>query len=949
MLKQTFMTILSGIMLAVGIAAAAQNEPPATTTTKQSGLRASVFGSFYPLGETVIFSIPATLPEKLQELTGTIFNADGKQIAKKTVSGTELDSNGWSWNPSETGLYEIRFSGTTVSGAMVDFQEKYSLTIDGDTANYVRERYTVGIVPQPLSMSQRSPLFGFSNQLDEPELYRSANLLGLSFSRLHAIGWGSQFTNTDQALEPEPGKFNWTNLDKHMEQLKKYNFTVIGNILYTPRWASPHPEKNNISICVREFSAYAPAKMSYFENFLKALVQRYGKDIRIWEIWNEPSVKGGSCFWLDTPENYVKLLKTASETLRREQPGTELWLAGLGTNPFYYRFYKIIHEQGAAQYYDKMALHGKTSDPREYIRMDQAAGRKTKPWLSSESHDVLRREGTVTSSEQEIAADLVKGILSKIKLGHERIALFEFRNLAEIESLPFFGKHARITHASGLFRRRPQVEPRLAAVVLANLARRIRSNAKIAGEYKLDKGAFEAALVSSKGTAPLLIFWSNRPEKIAVLPNLKQLIASNPVFDWEGKKLDQLSFDPGKIYFLANPDPTALKRLPQTEFLALESSTVASGSITGLGTRNGIFLPDSWDKRPAQDLTRINTNWHAVPGINKKLPDNFNASFFIGATQSGIELQVEVNDSQVKTAPAGEKQLWNYDSLQFAVDVRGKGSVMDIMEFAIGMAGDRPVMMKTMTPDNTGDLPTGYTPAWQPIKHGDVKIEHSGMKSVYKVKLDWSELYPCNWIPEKPLAFSLLVNDNDGNGRLGYLEWGSGIGGNKSAGSYGRIFFVNQECNILAKDRLNLNSGWVVWVTPEEKASGSSMTIAHNQCDLEIGPATTDKNNNINNIQLIKYVSLAENRQYLYCFKATATMAGAASVEYILSKAPWTKFCSTMCDFKVGSREYFVTLSPKNGATVSADTPVSLRFFLGDLPTGKMTFSDFRLYELTAP
>jgi len=58
---------------------------------------------------------------------------------------------------------------------------------------------------------------------------------------------------------------------------------------------------------------------------------------------------------------------------------------------------------------------------------------------------------------------------------------------------------------------------------------------------------------------------------------------------------------------------------------------------------------------------------------------------------------------------------------------------------------------------------------------------------LYKVHVDWSEFYPFSFDEKKPLRFSLVVNNNDGNGRLGWLEWGEGIAGEKNASLFGKI------------------------------------------------------------------------------------------------------------------------------------------------------------------
>ena len=49
----------------------------------------------------------------------------------------------------------------------------------------------------------------------------------------------------------------------------------------------------------------------------------------------------------------------------------------------------------------------------------------------------------------------------------------------------------------------------------------------------------------------------------------------------------------------------------------------------------------------------------------------------------------------------------------------------------------------------------------------------------YLIRLKKSELYPLILKPGDNLRFSLLVNDNNGQTRVGYLHWGDGIGDSK--------------------------------------------------------------------------------------------------------------------------------------------------------------------------
>ena len=48
----------------------------------------------------------------------------------------------------------------------------------------------------------------------------------------------------------------------------------------------------------------------------------------------------------------------------------------------------------------------------------------------------------------------------------------------------------------------------------------------------------------------------------------------------------------------------------------------------------------------------------------------------------------------------------------------------------------------------------------------------------YELKCKWSELFGNDYKPElgSVLGFSAVINDNDGGGRRGWMEYGSGIG-----------------------------------------------------------------------------------------------------------------------------------------------------------------------------
>ena len=62
-----------------------------------------------------------------------------------------------------------------------------------------------------------------------------------------------------------------------------------------------------------------------------------------------------------------------------------------------------------------------------------------------------------------------------------------------------------------------------------------------------------------------------------------------------------------------------------------------------------------------------------------------------------------------------------------------------------------------------------------------------GSVTTYEFKIPWSELFANGYVPKDYLNLSVLVNDNDGSGRRGWLEYGGGIGYEKSAVYFKKI------------------------------------------------------------------------------------------------------------------------------------------------------------------
>ncbi|ORA06080.1 hypothetical protein BST17_07030 [Mycolicibacterium bacteremicum] len=164
-----------------------------------------------------------------------------------------------------------------------------------------------------------------------------------------------------RAVEPAPGVYNWTEVDKVVDAAYERGIAVLGAVTSTPTWASD----------VQDSAYGAPRNPEDFGNFMGALAERYGAGegdpetarISAYEIWNEPQ---SFVFWNPRPDPaaYTELLKAGYTAVKEVDPtGTVVggvvtaglsW-GGVNINPV--EFVQTMYESGAAGYFDALSYH----------------------------------------------------------------------------------------------------------------------------------------------------------------------------------------------------------------------------------------------------------------------------------------------------------------------------------------------------------------------------------------------------------------------------------------------------------------------------------------------------------------------------------------------------------------------------------------------------------------
>ncbi|MEF2247403.1 CBM96 family carbohydrate-binding protein [Paenibacillus sp. IITD108] len=150
-------------------------------------------------------------------------------------------------------------------------------------------------------------------------------------------------------------------------------------------------------------------------------------------------------------------------------------------------------------------------------------------------------------------------------------------------------------------------------------------------------------------------------------------------------------------------------------------------------------------------------------------------------------------DDKVHAAELKGDQIWNNDSIQFAVAAGVPGESSSWYEFGLSSTPDGPQMYRFAGPP-------GSTKG--PVESGKLVVERdeSSKTTMYQMALPWSELSPVLPLRHEVMSFSLLVNDNNGDGRRGWMEWGSGIGLEKRGSLFQTMQWVHTEDLPIAED-----------------------------------------------------------------------------------------------------------------------------------------------------
>lgn len=163
---------------------------------------------------------------------------------------------------------------------------------------------------------------------------------------------------------------------------------------------------------------------------------------------------------------------------------------------------------------------------------------------------------------------------------------------------------------------------------------------------------------------------------------------------------------------------------------------------------------------------------------------DLSATGYIKWDEENLYLAVKVKDNTHRQTNTGD-QIWNGDSLQFAIDPK-RGSGAGHYEYGFALNGSEIVQWRFLA---AYAKPTGaYADAECAITRNE-----DDQTTSYEVSIPFTELLEsgAGLSSRNLIGFSLLVNDDDGEGR-GYIQYFAGIGADKDEGKFGDLILIKR-------------------------------------------------------------------------------------------------------------------------------------------------------------
>ena len=167
------------------------------------------------------------------------------------------------------------------------------------------------------------------------------------------FNWVKQLVSWQDVEGAGKGQYDWTNLDRIVEQAEQHGLKLIVRVSQDPDrpfWAGDPPEN-----------------AGHFADFLTAMASRYKGRIQAYQVWNEPNLAREWGGRRPDPAGYAKLLKLAYSAIKGADPKRHGYHRGHGADgtdteiampdiKFYDQMYEAM-KGNSDGYFDMLGVH----------------------------------------------------------------------------------------------------------------------------------------------------------------------------------------------------------------------------------------------------------------------------------------------------------------------------------------------------------------------------------------------------------------------------------------------------------------------------------------------------------------------------------------------------------------------------------------------------------------
>jgi hypothetical protein len=225
-----------------------------------------------------------------------------------------------------------------------------------------------------------------------------------------------------------------------------------------------------------------------------------------------------------------------------------------------------------------------------------------------------------------------------------------------------------------------------------------------------------------------------------------------------------------RTYPDARPDATRVDARPPVSMVALPATT----PITIDGD------PAEWSQSGWVTVEGV-TGWMGLgtPTPPVPAPTDLSMRLAVRWEPGALYVFVDITDDVHQNTATTPENIWQGDCLQLGFDTAlNKGTPYDATddyEYGFALAGGQPVTYTWKKPTGSPDLA------------GSFKVIRSGQHTLYEIKLLPADLKKASFTAGMSLGFDFMVNEDDGPGRAGFLEWGFGVGIAKDPSLFGLL------------------------------------------------------------------------------------------------------------------------------------------------------------------